>query len=160
MTRQAMRNMPLHPSMLDNRANTENQDDENEAETPYEAKRRKDEEIRTVLERMGFDRREFRGEIPQFFIDMANNHIRKQQAEQNKAQSNTQTNPDKTACEQNAQPDHNDTDKRQHTLDEIDIELMRSEGIPIPGEDEEEESTQEPIEYLDKETLRRIGIFK
>ncbi|HQQ68518.1 MAG TPA: hypothetical protein PLX77_06795, partial [Candidatus Cloacimonadota bacterium] len=62
--------------------------------------------------------------------------------------------------EQNKQPDHDDTDKRQHNLDEIDIELMRSEGIPIPGEDEEEESTQEPIEYLDKETLRRIGIFK
>ena len=139
-----MRNMPLHPSMLDNRANTENQDDEAEQETPYEAKRRKDEEIRTVLERMGFDRREFRGEIPQFFIDMANNQIRKQQAEQNK------------------QPGQDDTDKPQHTLDEIDIEPMRSEGIPIPGEDEEDEddSNQEPIEYLDKETLRRIGIFK
>ena len=144
MTRQAMRNMPLHPSMLDNRANTEHQDDEAEQETPYDAKRRKDEEIRTVLERMGFDRREFRGEIPQFFIDMANNQIRKQQAEQNK------------------QPGQDDTDKPQHTLDEIDIEPMRSEGIPIPGEDEEDEddSNQEPIEYLDKETLRRIGIFK
>ena len=162
MTRQAMRNMPLHPSMLDNRANTEHQDDETEQETPYEAKRRKDEEIRTVLERMGFDRREFRGEIPQFFIDMANNHIRKQQAEQNKAQANTQTKPAKSSSEQNKQPDHDDTDKRQHTLDEIDIELMRSEGIPIPGEDDdkEDDSPQEPIEYLDKETLRRIGIFK
>ena len=161
MTRQAMRNMPLHPSMLDNRANTENQDDEAEQETPYEAKRRKDEEIRTVLERMGFDRREFRGEIPQFFIDMANNQIRKQQEEQNKAQANTQTKTDKTACEQNAQPDHNDTDKRQHTLDEIDIELMRSEGIPIPGEDDKDDGNpKEPIEYLDNETLRRIGIIK
>jgi putative transposase len=162
MTRQAMRNMPLHPSMLDNRATTENQDDETEDETPYEAKRRKDEEIRTVLERMGFDRREFRGEIPQFFIDMANNHIRKQQKEHNKAQTDNQTKPDKATSEQNKQPDHDDTDKRQHTLDEIDIELMRSEGIPIPGEDDcdEDESTQEPIEYLDKETLRRIGIFK
>ncbi|MCK9342194.1 MAG: Mu transposase C-terminal domain-containing protein, partial [Synergistaceae bacterium] len=162
MTRQAMRNMPLHPSMLDNRANTENQDDETEQETPYEAKRRKDEEIRTVLERMGFDRREFRGEIPQFFIDMANNHIRKQQAEQNKAQANIQTKPDKATSEQNKQPGQDDTDKSLHTLDEIDIELMRSEGIPIPGEDEDDEdgSNQKPIEYLDKETLRRIGIFK
>ena len=162
MTRQAMRNMPLHPSMLDNRANTEHQDDEAEQETPYDAKCRKDEEIRTVLERMGFDRREFRGEIPQFFIDMANNHIPKQQKEHNKAQTDNQTKPDKATSEQNKQPDHDDTDKRQHTLDEIDIELMRSEGIPIPGEDDcdEDESTQEPIEYLDKETLRRIGIFK
>lgn len=162
MTRQAMRNMPLHPSMLDNRANTEHQDDEAEQETPYDAKCRKDEEIRTVLERMGFDRREFRGEIPQFFIDMANNHIRKQQKEHNKAQTDNQTKPDKATSEQNKQPDHDDTDKRQHTLDEIDIELMRSEGIPIPGEDadKEDDSPQGPIEYLDKETLRRIGIFK
>ena len=111
---------------------------------------------------MGFDRREFRGEIPQFFIDMANNHIRKQQAEQNKAQPNTQPKPDQATGEQKNQPDQDDTDKRQHTLDEIDIELMRSEGIPIPGEDdgEEDDSNQEPIEYLDKETLRRIGILK
>jgi hypothetical protein len=93
---------------------------------------------------------------------MANNHIRKQQAEQNKAQANTQTKPDKATSEQNKHPDQDDTDKRQHTLDEIDIELMRSEGIPIPGEDadKEDDSPQEPIEYLDKETLRRIGIFK
>jgi hypothetical protein len=148
--------------MLDNRATTENQDDETEDETPYEAKRRKDEEIRTVLERMGFDRREFRGEIPQFFIDMANNQIRKQQAEQNKSQPNTQIKPDNATSEQNKHPDQDATDKRQHTLDEIDIELMRSEGIPIPGEDEDDEddSNQKPIEYLDKETLRRIGIFK
>ena len=86
MTRQAMRNMPLHPSMLDNRVRSGNQDDETEHENPFEAQRRKDAEIRTVLERMGFDCREFRGEIPQFFIDMANNQIRKQQAEQYKAQ--------------------------------------------------------------------------
>ncbi len=161
MTRHAMRNIPLHPSMLDNRAETENQDDETEQETPYEAKRRKDEEIRTVLERMGFDCREFRGHIPQFLIDMANNQIRKQQAEQNKAQANTDTKPEKATSEQNKYPDQDSTDKRQHTLDEVDIELMRSEGIPIPGEDDnDDDNPKEPIEYLDKETLRRIGIIK
>ncbi|GAB1366877.1 hypothetical protein MASR1M36_17480 [Candidatus Cloacimonadaceae bacterium] len=40
------------------------------------------------------------------------------------------------------------------------MEVRRSDGINITGGNEEDESTQEHIEYLDKETLRNIGIIK
>mgnify|MGYP001191862393 CR=1 FL=1 len=156
MTRQAMRNMPMHPSMLDNKVDTDNQDGDNE--TPFEAKRRKDAEIITVLERMGFDRREFRGEIPQFFIDMANNQIRKQQAEQSKAQAANQAEAEQTANELNTTLDQKNTDKEQNSLDEIDIEIRRSNGLPVPEDDDDR--PQEQAEFLDKETLRKIGIIK
>jgi hypothetical protein len=107
---------------------------------------------------MGFDRREFRGEIPQFFIDMANNQIRKQQAEQSKAQAANQAEAEQTANELNTTLDQKNTDKEQNSLDEIDIEIRRSNGLPVPEDDDDR--PQEQAEFLDKETLRKIGIIK
>ncbi|MFA5546351.1 MAG: Mu transposase C-terminal domain-containing protein, partial [Sphaerochaetaceae bacterium] len=155
MTKKAIRNMPMHLSIFEDRIDTGNQAADNE--TLSEAKRRKDAEIISVLERMGFDHREFNGEIPQFFIDMANNQIRKQQAEQREARAANQAETEQTANEQNTTIEHNNTDNEPNILDEIDLGIRRPNDLPVPEDDDNR--PQEQVEFLDEETLRRIGII-